>query len=79
MTTCYFCEREQTLTNSAGTTYSTLINESHWTGTEYIRVDHCGDCKVSSHPRKPRSKRQPRQIAATDWNMLVAFSQRKAK
>lgn len=74
MDKCYFCGDTQTRTNSAGTTYSTLINENHWTGEQWIRVDHCDSCRVAQRPRKPRQSRQPRPIIATDWNMLVAFS-----
>lgn len=73
MSTCYFCGQEQTIINSDGVKLSTLINEAHWTGEGYTRVDHCGRCRVA---RRPRQKRQGHSavVAATDWNYLVAFS-----
>lgn len=74
---CYFCD------SSLGTLAdgdACHVNGPHWTGSEYIRVDLCGGCHSTGHPasapRKPRRKRTQPAYAATDWNMLVAFSQR---
>jgi len=66
---CHFCP----------TSEPRMINGCHWTDTEYIRVDVCDDCytagRLASAPRKPRQRRTTRPIPATDWNMLVAFTQ----
>jgi predicted CxxxxCH...CXXCH cytochrome family protein len=70
---CHFCP---TMIGGAGT-----INGPHWTGTEYIRVDLCNGChaagKLKSAPRRNRQPRETPVYAATDWNMLMAFHQRK--
>lgn len=67
---CHFCQAQLP---SFG-----YINGCHWTGTEYVRVDACTDChsakRMAKAPRKPRRPRQAPQYAATDWNMLVAFT-----
>jgi hypothetical protein len=72
-TKCHFCP-----TMIGGTR---IINGPHWTGTAYIRVDLCSECytagKLQSAPRRPRQPRKPKTYVATDWNMLVAFNQRK--
>jgi hypothetical protein len=69
---CHFCPAAL---HGAGT-----INGAHWTGTEYVRVDLCSECfaagKLASAPRRPRQPRRAPVYAATDWNMLVAFSKR---
>jgi hypothetical protein len=70
--TCYFCSGDLP---RIGT-----INGCHWTGTEYVRVDLCSDCygagRLASAPRRPRQRRTaPAAVPATDWNMLVAFTQ----
>jgi hypothetical protein len=62
---CHFCGQT-----------GTRIEGNHWTGTEYVRVPVCSDdfSKLAKAPRKPRKPRQPAPLPATDWNMLVAFS-----
>lgn len=76
MIKCHFCPRTLgTLRDGDAAT----VNACHWTGTEYVRVDICAGCyqagKVAKAPRKPRKSRAKTSVPATDWNMLVAFSQ----
>jgi hypothetical protein len=73
---CYFCPTP--LVDGAPFNW---INGNHWTGTEYVRIDACFGCfeagRLARAPRKPRRPRPPRQVnMGSDWNMLVAFSQK---
>lgn len=69
---CHFCPA----------TLDREFNGAHWTGTEYIRVDLCEACydagRLASAPRRKRRARVAPVYAATDWNMLVAFSRRRS-
>jgi hypothetical protein len=65
-TECHFCKAK-----------GPRINGNHWAGSAYIRVDICDSCyddkRLASAPRRARKPRSPRQIPASDWNMLVAM------
>lgn len=69
---CYFCSTELGTLSDGNNAHA---NGAHWTGTEYVRVDLCLGCMNRGNLESaPRRKHQPRtKVAATDWNMLVAF------
>ena len=56
MKVCHFCHQD----------YERGINASHWTGTEYIRVNVCStaSCRkaIASAPRRPRRPRQAQPL-----------------
>lgn len=72
-TACYFCQNE----------YARNMNASHWTGTEYIRVDVCkdADCRSlpASAPRKPRVKREAPMTDVGGWAAIEGLNRAMSK